>query len=105
MEDWWLQGRGGIKGKNSENCNSIVNKIYLEKESYVWELNRDSQWRVTVPPGGHLAMFGDFCCCGCHHQGIKILLAAKHPTMYRTGPAPIMNDLAPNINSADIEQP
>ena len=26
-----MQGGGGIKGKNWENCNSIINKIYFKK--------------------------------------------------------------------------
>ena len=31
LESWGVQGRVGIKGiKNWENCNSIINKIYLK---------------------------------------------------------------------------
>ena len=32
LEGWGVQGRGGIKGKNWENCNRIINKIYLKKK-------------------------------------------------------------------------
>ena len=31
LERWGVQGRRGIKGENWEKCNSIINKIYLEK--------------------------------------------------------------------------
>ena len=30
LEGGGVQGGGGIKGKNWENCNNIINKMYLK---------------------------------------------------------------------------
>ena len=32
LEGWGVQGGGGIKGENWDNCNSIINEIYLKKK-------------------------------------------------------------------------
>ena len=32
LREWVVLGGGGQKGKNSDNCNSIINKIFLIKE-------------------------------------------------------------------------
>ena len=38
LEDWGVQGGRGVKGENWENCNSIINKIYIKKYTIKYTL-------------------------------------------------------------------
>ena len=43
-----MQGRGGVKGENWENCNSIINRIYLKNKGRKGNKKNTKQMRISV---------------------------------------------------------
>ena len=48
LEVWGVQGRWGMKEENWENCNSIINKIYLKIKN---KLNKTNTYKCFVMGG------------------------------------------------------